>query len=334
MYCHAFELFFGCTGNRLSSCNAFGIVRWIRNTCKSKVWCGCFRAAASRNSSFRHLQECLVQDWENIPDGPHVVVHIPSVSGSDLSFLRTEHHTLLQMTRLCEIADQNVDVVYVAASAVDNEVEGYWKKLLEMRGIEQPHNRYRWEYLICLNWVAFSWFVLIPYRSHAYINCYPCMGSCRIVHPENSGRLPSKMSLTAKLLSSPRALHRIRNFIHGKKTFLIPGIVGDEEISLCVALNTPLMAPHPHVRQQMMMKSGSISLFRDAGIKTGPSQGFTHINHSRLEVEKSPLTPGKLKFTDPGSWTKSIWLVFLWNYHKHKGCCVKGPNSASTGRAS
>lgn len=120
------------------------------------------------------------------------------------------------------------------------------------------------------------------------------MFACRIVHPENSERLPSKMSLSAKLLGSPRALDRIRNFIHGRKGYIVPGIVGYEEISLCAALNIPLMAPHPHIRKTVMSKSGSRTLFEDAGVRTGPSQAVKCINHSSTDVGKSPLTPGRL----------------------------------------
>ena len=56
---------------------------------------------------------------------------------------------------------------------------------------------------------------------------------CRVVTPENAGRLPVRMSLTSKLLASPQAIRRIRMLCRGRQGYIVPGIVGEEEVRQC-----------------------------------------------------------------------------------------------------
>ncbi|GMH38300.1 hypothetical protein BSKO_06184 [Bryopsis sp. KO-2023] len=211
------------------------------------------KAREERDHKFQLLQDRLLATWPDIQRNHHVVVHVASVSGGNSH--KSEQQEILQMARLCDVADTNVDVVYVAAAAVDTEVEGYWRKLLEVGGVEQPANRYS------------------------------------IIHPENACRLPSQMSLTGKLLSSPRALDRIRNFTHGRPAYIVPSMVGDEDISLSVALEIPLLASHPHYGQAVALKSGARAVFQSAGVNTPPGKIFEAIPDAVADVEISPLTP-------------------------------------------
>ncbi len=54
---------------------------------------------------------------------------------------------------------------------------------------------------------------------------------CRMVIPENCSRLPAHMSLTAKLLASPRALTRIQLYCKNRPGYIVPGTLGGEEVS-------------------------------------------------------------------------------------------------------
>jgi len=53
-----------------------------------------------------------------------------------------------------------------------------------------------------------------------------------MVVPENCSRLPGHMSLTAKLLASPRALTRIQLYCKNRPGYIVPGTLGGEEVSL------------------------------------------------------------------------------------------------------
>lgn len=53
---------------------------------------------------------------------------------------------------------------------------------------------------------------------------------CRMVVPENFSRLPPHMSLASKLLSSPRALARIQLYCKNRPGYIVPGVLGGEEV--------------------------------------------------------------------------------------------------------
>ena len=48
-----------------------------------------------------------------------------------------------QMSRLCDLTDPNVEVIYVSPFPLSEDVEGYYEKLLNVGGVEQPRARYR-----------------------------------------------------------------------------------------------------------------------------------------------------------------------------------------------
>lgn len=74
------------------------------------------------------------------------------------------------------------------------EVDLYWRKLLEVCSVDR-----------------------LPVR-------------CRMVVPENFNRLPAHMSLASKLLASPRALARIQLFCKNRPGYIVPGVLGGEEV--------------------------------------------------------------------------------------------------------
>lgn len=75
------------------------------------------------------------------------------------------------------------------------EVDTYWRKLLEVCAVDKLAVR------------------------------------CRMVVPENCSRLPAHMSLTSKLLASPRALTRIQLYCKNRPGYIVPGTLGGEEVS-------------------------------------------------------------------------------------------------------
>ena len=75
--------------------------------------------------------------------------------------------------------------------------------------------------------------------------------------PENHARLPGHMSVTAKLLASPRALKRIAAAVHGRLSYIVPGNVHDEEVELAVHLGVPLLGPSPAVCRALGRKSAA-----------------------------------------------------------------------------
>lgn len=137
-------------------------------------------ARTQRDATFAQLQQHLADNWASILAQHRVLVHVPSLSLSPaqrasisrIGSIPTVENA--QLSRLCDTADELTDVVFVAPAPVDAAVEQYWTKLLEAGGVTEAASRFR------------------------------------IVHPENYVRLPERLSLTTKLLASPRALRRLR----------------------------------------------------------------------------------------------------------------------------
>ncbi|EFJ52332.1 hypothetical protein VOLCADRAFT_102998 [Volvox carteri f. nagariensis] len=207
-------------------------------------------ARLERDMRFTELRDQLEQQWPLMQSNAHVVVHVPNLlptpvvaPGDSAPQRRPEPHLIqamllreaAQLARLCDLAEPLVDLILVLPSPPDPEVMHYWNKLLEVGGVRDPASRYR------------------------------------IVVPENYVRLPGHMSVTAKLLSSPRALKRIAAAVHGRLAYIVPGNVHDEEVELSVHLGVPLLGPSPSVCRALSRKSAARELFKtiDANIAPG-----------------------------------------------------------------
>ena len=91
-----------------------------------------------------------------------------------------------------------------------------------------------------------------------------------MVVPENYHRFPAHFSLTTMLLYSPRALRRIVNFCRGKPCYIVPNVVGPEELRLSMALRLPMLAPTPSLVSLFGSKSGSKRIFHAAQVYMSP----------------------------------------------------------------
>ncbi|DBA85977.1 TPA: hypothetical protein ACH3X1_005515 [Trebouxia sp. C0004] len=226
----------------------------------------------ARDTRFLQLQDSLVRNWSSIHERKHVVIHLPSLGlteGQRQGLSKPQLRENSQMARLCDLADPLVEVVYVAPFNLPQEVETYWRKLLEVCAVDKLAVR------------------------------------CRLVIPENCSRLPAHMSLTAKLLASPRALTRIQQYCKNRPGYIVPGTLGGEEVDLAVKLGLPLLAPHPSIGRHFSLKSGAKQLFRSAKVNVAPGmeldprapappQAFGDVDSLG---PGGPLTEGGIRYT-------------------------------------
>ncbi|KAK9811483.1 hypothetical protein WJX72_004683 [[Myrmecia] bisecta] len=245
---------------------------WRRRRSRTRTLIQIHKAQHERDRRFAELQEHLARDWPRIHQYRHVVIHLPCLgtpTEQQLAGNPTTHPAQnAQMARLCDLADPSVDVIYVAPLALGEDVEQYWLKLLQVGGVADAATRYR------------------------------------VIVPENLTRLPHTLSLTAKLLASPRALKRIQLFMRGKLGYIVPGKMGDEEVDLAVRLGLPILAPHPHVAHKYALKSGARALFAAAKLNLPPGRALPPVDQSgsrstsRADPDRdvsppSVLTPGR-----------------------------------------
>ncbi|KAG5473674.1 hypothetical protein LSCM1_04301 [Leishmania martiniquensis] len=175
--------------------------------------------------------------WPRIEESRRTIVHLPSLSypmyqAKKMPFF--EARQLGQLTRLSMLADPRVQLVFVVPVRPEAEIQEYYMSLLAENGVPNVAGR--------LTFVA----------------------------PENTQRLPAGMSLTRLVLLSPRLLKLLAAMCTGKPAYIIPGVVGVEELTLATQLNIPLLSSEPRLVQAYGSKSGCRRLLEAADILTPP----------------------------------------------------------------
>lgn len=227
-----------------------------------------------RDDAFGKIQSRFRQRWKDIKGGPHVVIHLPSVSLANKDLLEGQSHwetrQNLHMTRLTDLMDDNVDVVYICPHDNVPDMDAYWSKLLQIGGVQNPGARFR------------------------------------IIVPENASILPAHMSLTSKLIFSPKALARIKFFVGSRPAYIVPGSLGKEDIDLSVALGFPILGPHPmraiglkmRSRRRKILRTSQVTHRRRTGIDVALEMLHTHLLPFCLAVTDVDVsTPGAGLFT-------------------------------------
>lgn len=118
----------------------------------------------------------------------------------------------------CFQADPNVEIVLVAPFPIPEDVLGYYSKLLQVGGVENPEKRFR------------------------------------VVVPEYHDKLPAHISLSRMLYYSSYAIKRIKAIARGQFAYIVPGRVGEEELLVAAALGLPLLGPHPDMAESLSRK--------------------------------------------------------------------------------
>lgn len=164
-----------------------------------------------------------------------VLVHVPSLSTEPYQrqgFFNFAVRENAQLSRLCDAADPDVDVLYITPFALTSDVQSYYLKLLEVGGASTSR--------------------------------------VKVLVPENASRFPEHFSLAKQALYSPKLLRKIREHLRGRPACIVPGEVGVEDLQLAVELGLPLWAPEPEVSGLFGSKSGSKRIFAAAEVHVAP----------------------------------------------------------------
>ena len=124
-------------------------------------------------------------------------------------------HSSMYYYGFISLADPNVDVVYVSPRRIDSEVLDYYHKLLAMGSHgEQEEGG------------AVGGDKGAEFRRRIHI-----------VTPEYAGAFAQhNLSLSTELLYSPKALQRIKYLVAGREAYIVPGVVGRDDIAVADAL--------------------------------------------------------------------------------------------------
>ena len=190
--------------------------------------------AVQRDALIAKWRQTMVQfaaDWPRIADSRRVIVHIPSMSVSAFQAQTTPFFEQLQRSqlgRLCDLADDKVEIVLLSPLPYENEALQYYYSMLQAAGVRAPESR------------------------------------VVILVPENHKRLPGHMSLAKHVLCSSRLMRALSAVVRGKAAYIVPGVVGPEEQMLAARLNLPILGPEPRVSLALGTKSGAKSIVEAA----------------------------------------------------------------------
>ena len=184
---------------------------------------------------WRKRQDDFKRRWKNIQTKRRMVIHISSMSRDKLRRHSLENFMTIQnaqMSRLFDLRDENVELLFISPFPIPDDVRRYYTKLLEIGGVKNLYKR------------------------------------LKFLVPENYEILPPNMSTSSLLYYSPKCLNRIRSLSKGITTYIVPNEVGDEDLKVAVFLKLPILSGEPDIVRSFSSSSGSHRVFLEAGINT------------------------------------------------------------------
>ncbi|XP_070542843.1 IQ domain-containing protein H-like [Ptychodera flava] len=224
-------------------------ISWIMNVKLSKIRKQLKATRLKHLDSFRERSKKLKANWDRIQKSRRVLIHLPSLGYSQKIRDAVKDMNIrqnLQMARICDIGDPNVEVIYICPVQVNDETLQYYAKLMGLKSAVSSGN------------VDDQIDVSSRYK---------------IIVPEASNRFPSHSMCLATLLKySPKALQRIQNLIKGREAYIVPGVLHKDDLSVADILDIPLLGPEPDIAQLYSTKSGSKRIFASANVEVPPSE--------------------------------------------------------------
>ncbi|XP_034443563.1 IQ motif-containing protein H isoform X2 [Hippoglossus hippoglossus] len=200
----------------------------------------------------RSRAQNLAANWKHIQSSKRTIIHIPSLGYSQSQRLNLREFDILQniqINRLCDIRDKNVEVIYVCPRHLGEDILHYYTSLLVRDGAtDGAESR----------------------TTEASSSVRPFI----ILTPEAVDYFPTRnMCLSTLLKYSPRTLKRIRHLIQGKRAYIVGGVAHVDDLAVADELGVPILGPEPAIAQLYSTKSGGRRIFKGAEVDVPPGQG-------------------------------------------------------------
>ncbi|XP_075431499.1 IQ domain-containing protein H isoform X2 [Ascaphus truei] len=249
------------------------VITWLLYVQRSRVRKTLQESRERQLQNSRVRTKHLASNWNHIMACRRSIIHVPSLGYSESQRAHTPDLRMeqgLQIGRLCDIADPNVDVIYVSPVELDEDTLQYYRKLLGLRaavlsGIPQDasdlHERFT------------------------------------ILTPEAVGSFPGHhMCLSTLLKYSPQTLQRIRNLTRGREAYVVGGVPHLDDLAVADMLDLPVLGTEPELAHLYSTKSGSKRIFASAGVPVPPGE-YDIYNQQQLLDALGQLITDNLQVT-------------------------------------
>nr|AAI61661.1 Si:dkey-246a16.2 protein [Danio rerio] len=225
--------------------------------------------------NFHSRAESLATNWKHITSAKRTIIHVPSLGYSQPRRLSLRGFDVLQNTqmgRLCDIRDENVEVIYVSPVRLGEDVLQYYTRLLGLQTAIELGDASATE-----SNSAKRFTILMPEALEDFSTRNLCLASL--------------------LKYSPRTLKRIKNLIKGKQAYMISGVTHTDDLAVADELQIPLLGTDPVVTQLYSTKSGGKRIFSSAGVDMPPGkwdiytleklyEGLAQLMAKHMEVQR------------------------------------------------
>ncbi|XP_051580204.1 IQ motif-containing protein H-like [Myxocyprinus asiaticus] len=229
----------------------------------------------SHLENYRIRAEGLAANWKHITSNKRTIIHVPSLGFSQHQRLSLRGFDILQntqMCRLCDIRDENVEVIYVSPVSLGEDLLQYYTNLLGLQAAVE--------------------------LSDASAPQTHCAKRFTILMPEALEYFSHRNMCLASLLKySPRTLKCIKNLIQGKQAYMIGRATHIDDLAVADELEVPLLGTEPAVAQLYGTKSGGRRIFSGAGVNMPPGkwdiytlvqlhEGLAQLMTEHMEVQR------------------------------------------------